>query len=353
MTNQIKEIVNKEKFRNKIRIEVFKSILKNNLNIKKEKILIIGDKGYQNNLLSPILTNAYSLAAEELGLDYETVYQNFKGRGDVADKIVIEKLKMLPRKSVLIINISNRIGSLDTVGLSFRKFAKDKEHRFISSSSLGFISNSKLPFIIDCLDIDYKEMKKKTETLRKIISKAKIIHVSNKAGTDLTYNVEGIEAKSATGIYRNPGEGGNLPGSEVYTAPNGNKINGIIAIDGSIRVKNKTILINSVVKLTIENGRIVKINKTPEAKILEATLMWAHNKAKNPDGVWKIGELGIGLNKKAKIIGSTIIDEKTYGTVHFAIGSNSWFGGKIKSIIHLDQVIKNPTIKVDGKFLDY
>lgn len=353
MTKKIREIVNEDRFRKKIRIDVFKSLLKYNLNAGSEKILIIGDKGYQNNLISPILTNAYSLAAEELGLNYDTLYQNFKGRGDSADELVVKKLKQLPKKSIIIINISNRIGGLEGVGLSFRKFAKDKEHRFVSSSSLGSINNNKLSFLVDCLDIDYQDMKRKTEKLRKIITDAREIHVSNKAGTDIVYNVEGIEAKSATGIYRNPGEGGNLPGSEVYTAPNKTNVNGTIAIDGSIRVKNKTVITKSPVILEVKKGMITKINKTPEAKLLESTLMWAHNKAKSPQGVWRIGEFGIGLNKKAKIIGSTIIDEKTYGTAHFAIGSNVWFGGDIKSIIHLDQVLRNPIIKIDGKLLDY
>ena len=161
------------------------------------------------------------------------------------------------------------------------------------------------------------------------------------------------KAKKATGIYRNPGEGGNLPGSEAYIAPNGSKVNGIIAVDGSIRTKNDTLLVKSPVKLEVKNGIITKVGETHEGKKLQSTLLWAHNKAKNPQGVWRISEFGIGLNKKAKIIGSTIIDEKAYGTAHFAIGSNSWFGGEIKSIIHLDQVIRDPSIKIDGKLLKY
>ncbi|MCF7866805.1 aminopeptidase, partial [Candidatus Woesearchaeota archaeon] len=305
------------------------------------------------SLISPILTNAYSLAAEELKLNYETIYQNFKGRGDDADLIAIKKIKELPKKSVIILNMSNRIGRLEGLSLSFRKFAAKNEHKFISSSSLGTIKNENLQLILDSIDINYKEAEIETEKIRKILTKAKTIEVTTKIGTNIKIDVSGIEGKKATGIYKQPGEGGNLPGTEAYIAPNENKINGIIIIDGSARLKDETILIKNPIKLEIKNGIATITNNTFEAKKLLETLKWAHNKSLHPENVWKIGEFGIGLNKKAKIIGATIIDEKTYGTCHFALGSNSWFGGNIKSIIHLDQVIKNPTIKIDGKILKY
>ncbi|MFP4567797.1 MAG: aminopeptidase [Candidatus Woesearchaeota archaeon] len=351
--SKIKEVVNQAKFRDKINLDIFKNILNNNLNATDEKILIIGDKGREENLISPIITNAYSLAAEDMGLNYETIYQNFKTRGESADTIVINKLMKLPKKSIIIVNISNRIGNLGPVGLSFRAFNNQREHRFISSSSLGSINNNKLGFFIDCLDIDYKHIAKKTKKLTKTLDDAKEINITTKLGTNLTFNVQGMPGKQATGIYTEPGTGGNLPGSEAYIAPAKGGVNGTVYIDGSIRLKNKTILLKNPVKLEIEKGSIKSINNTYEARQLLETLNWAKRKAKKPENIWKIGELGIGLNKKAKIIGSTIIDEKVYNTAHIAIGSNSWFGGDIKTFIHLDQVFKNPILKADGKLIKY
>lgn len=349
----INAILNKKVFSEKIHLDMFKKILTENLAAKNEKILIVGDKGIGDNIVSPILTNAYGLAAKELGLNYEVVYQTFKGRGDFADRILIKKMQKLPKRSIIIINISNRIGNLDQLGLSFRKFAKQQEHRFISSSSLGSISTKLIPLIIESLDIDYKKTEKNTKKIAEILTKGSRVEVTTKAGTNVTFSIKGVEAKTATGIYKNPGEGGNLPGSEAYIAPETGTMNGTIVIDGSLRILNETIIPRNPVRLTIKDGIITNINDNDDAKKLNATLMWAHNKAKNPEGIWRIGEFGIGLNKKAKIIGSTIIDEKAHRTAHFAIGSNAWFGGNIKAIIHLDQVIKDPTIKVDGKILKY
>jgi len=350
---KLKEIVNQDKFRDKIKLDVFKNILKNNLNITDEKLLLISDKGRDNNLIAPIMNNAYALAAQELGIDYETIYQNFKTRGEMADSILINKLGRLHKKNAIIVNMSNRIGKLGPIGLSFRKFNQQRQHRFISSSSLGSLNNNRLKLLIDCLDIDYKAMSKKTEKLAKALDAAREINITTKIGTNITFKTKNMPGKRASGIYTKPGTGGNLPGSEAYIAPEKNGVDGTVYIDGSIRLKNKTIISKNPVKLEIEKGSIKSINNNYEARQLLETLSWAHKKAKKPENIWKIGELGIGLNKKAKIIGSTIIDEKTYGSAHIAIGSNSWFGGDIKTFIHLDQVFKDPTIKIDGKLIRY
>ena len=55
-----------------------------------------------------------------------------------------------------------------------------------------------------------------------------------------------------------------------------------------------------------------------------------------------IGELGIGLNPAAKITGNMLEDEKAFRTCHFAIGAN--YDGDAPSLIHLDCVVKDPTI---------
>ena len=55
-----------------------------------------------------------------------------------------------------------------------------------------------------------------------------------------------------------------------------------------------------------------------------------------------IGELGIGLNPAAKITGNMLEDEKAFNTCHFAIGEN--YDNDAPSLIHLDGVVRNPTI---------
>src|SRR5690606_36864638 len=134
------------------------------------------------------------------------------------------------------------------------------------------------------------------------------------------HNVEGITARSSTGVDTGKGKGGNLHVAEAYSAPNGRKVEGTIAIDGTTNSRTTTIYVKNLIRLEIKKGMHTKINYTMEAKLLDKTLIWAKAKSKYPNTCLRIGELGLGLNEKAKIIGSTIIDEKALGTAHFAIG---------------------------------
>ena len=72
-------------------------------------------------------------------------------------------------------------------------------------------------------------------------------------------------------------------------------------------------------------------------------------KAKYPWGIKRVGELGIGINTGAAIVGPTIINEKALGTAHIGVGSNHWFGGSIYAITHIDQVFREPKIYVDNE----
>jgi leucyl aminopeptidase (aminopeptidase T) len=126
-------------------------------------------------------------------------------------------------------------------------------------------------------------------------------------------------------------------------------VEGTLVIDGSMRTTKKTILVQRSIRCEIEKSIITSWNATTESRLLQENLAQAHKTAKNPSGIRKIGELGIGLNKEAKIIGSTIVDEKAAKTAHVAIGSNNWFGGDVHAPVHLDQVFKDPWFKIDGK----
>ena len=62
-----------------------------------------------------------------------------------------------------------------------------------------------------------------------------------------------------------------------------------------------------------------------------------------------IAEFGIGTNENAKITGNILEDEKVIGTCHIALGNNAGFGGKVNVQLHIDGIIKKPTIFVDNK----
>ncbi|MFH2028432.1 MAG: aminopeptidase, partial [Nanoarchaeota archaeon] len=175
--------------------------------------------------------------------------------------------------------------------------------------------------------------------------------VTTKKGTDITFDIRGRNAYSNDGNYTKKGSGGNLPAGEVYIAPKKGKVYGTVIIDGTIKHRWGTSFVNQPIRISVERGEVQDIKGGMEANLLHKTLEWAYSKSKFPWGIKCIGELGIGINPRSTLIGATIMDEKVLGTAHIAFGSNYWFGGNIYSIIHLDQVFKDPKIYVDGDLL--
>jgi leucyl aminopeptidase (aminopeptidase T) len=153
------------------------------------------------------------------------------------------------------------------------------------------------------------------------------------------------------------GSGGNLPAGETFISPENGTAEGVIVFDGSISLHDRDILINSPIICTVEKGFVREITGGREAYELRDTVTLAERNAvqfekegRIPAGFGEvyaknarnIGELGIGLNPEARISGNMLEDEKAFNTCHFAIGQN--YDEDAPSLIHLDGLVKNPTI---------
>ncbi len=68
----------------------------------------------------------------------------------------------------------------------------------------------------------------------------------------------------------------------------------------------------------------------------------------------RIAELGIGLNPGIReLTGDIQLDEKLGGSVHIAIGMNHRFGGANHSNLHLDMIILQPSLRLDGNLITF
>ncbi|MBD3310570.1 hypothetical protein GF351_05095 [Candidatus Woesearchaeota archaeon] len=328
---------------------VFQKVLTGCLGLRREKLLIIGDMGYANKRISPLMTACYYLAAKELKMDAEVAIQNPKKSGEAADDFIADALFRLEPCNAVVVCASEKIGNLKQIGKSFRSFCKKNDHRFVSTVSLGYLDTKKIDSIISAIDIDYAKQKEKDDNIMRILEQGKKLKVRTDKGTDLTMDIGGVPVSSADGDYRQPGTGGNIPAGEVYLPPR--KVNGTVMVDASSRSGFGTKLPKEPIMIKIKDSRITDIEGGIEAGYLRRSFEFAEARAKYPERVRIIGEMGIGLNQKARIIGSTIVDEKVINTAHIAVGSNYWFGGDVRTIIHYDQIFNNPRLYVDGKEL--
>lgn len=204
--------------------------------------------------------------------------------------------------------------------------------------------------LIRCLSADPKTI---IELSNEIASKMKytdIIHVTTKLGTDIKLPVKLRKVIISTGVLKNIGESGNLPSGEVYIAPIENKSNGKIVIDGSVAGIG---IIKEPIEIEIVDGFAVNFKGDEKAIELQDML------GKVGKLGYSVAEFGIGTNHKAKITGDILEDEKVMGTIHIAFGNNITMGGKNDVKIHIDGIIKSPTVYFDnelimenGKFLN-
>ncbi|MFW9874767.1 MAG: aminopeptidase [Candidatus Thorarchaeota archaeon] len=198
------------------------------------------------------------------------------------------------------------------------------------------------------LTADFKAVRNRIEHAYEKIKNAQTAHITTAKGTDLKLNINAERWVKDTGILQEHGQYGNLPAGELFLAPDEGTANGTLIVDGAMA---GTPELDEPIKITIENGFAVKIEGGEAAEILRKMLAGAGEKLKavgsDPKLVFNIAELGIGMNDKAKVIGSPLEDEKVLGTVHVAVGDNSTFGGNVKAGVHLDGIIMEPTLKLD------
>ncbi|MFB9808893.1 aminopeptidase [Haladaptatus pallidirubidus] len=99
--------------------------------------------------------------------------------------------------------------------------------------------------------------------------------------------------------------------------------------------------VDEPIELTLEDGFVTDVTGGTQAEDLEETFEQHGQNARN------LAEFAIGTNPEAKLIGNLAEDKKREGTVHFAVGDNESLGGTTKSDIHLDGVLRRPTVELD------
>lgn len=189
-------------------------------------------------------------------------------------------------------------------------------------------------FLNGAITAEYTQVKALTERVTDMLTAGKEVRIE-KEGRSLSFSIHGRNGVPSTGMYLNPGESGNLPSGEAYIAPVEGQGEGRIIVDGSIAGIGA---LPEPIELTIEGGRLIAATGENGEKLLSVL--------GDGDGRY-LGEFGIGTNNKARITGVVLEDEKVYGTIHIAFGSNNTFGGTVAAGVHIDAVVQKPDVYID------
>lgn len=188
-------------------------------------------------------------------------------------------------------------------------------------------------------DSCFLDWKKETETWKRwaaALEKGKEIRIAGK-NTDLCFSVEGRRWVPFGGIN-------NMPDGEIATAPVNGTENGRIYFEFPGVLSGR--LIHDI-SLYWENGVLVRAESSTEQEFLRSIL-------DRDEGAKAIGEFAFGTNPHVtRFCNDILIDEKTGGTIHIALGrAYPECGGTNKSAIHWDIIKdtrKEGTVYLDGK----
>ena len=194
------------------------------------------------------------------------------------------------------------------------------------------------------LDADYAAIAAHSEALHEQIKDAEKIRVTSPQGTDISFDIGDREWLLDTGIVHNKGGFSNLPAGEIFVSPEA--ATGTYVVDGTMRPHG---LLSDGQQLTfeVEDGYVTEISDDEIREQIETAAEDAGEAAYN------LAELGIGTNVGVnELVGSVLLDEKAAGTVHIAIGDNAAIGGETDAPLHLDGILREPTVYADGEEIE-
>jgi aminopeptidase len=196
-------------------------------------------------------------------------------------------------------------------------------------------------FVWDAVNKDWDEQRDHQEHMVEIMDPAEEVRIVSGDTTDVTMSVDGNPTLNDHGEH-------NLPGGEVFTAPQPDSVEGEVLFDMPLYHQGREI---TDVYLEFEGGEVVSHSAAKNEEVLTEVL-------NTDDGARRLGELGIGMNRDIdQFTYNMLFDEKMGDTVHMAVGraydDTVGEGNEANdSAVHVDMIVdmsEDSFIEVDGE----
>ena len=192
------------------------------------------------------------------------------------------------------------------------------------------------------LDVDFERLRADAERVGRAWGSAREFRLTSRGGTDLRGSVEGRPGRVLHGMAREPGAYMAPPDIESGTAPVEGTASGIVVIDGDLLFMGEGPLADAVA-LHIEDGRMAGIEGPERARLTSMLERCADDRMAN------LAEVSVAFNPAGTICSVPMETESARGTAHIALGNSIAYGGKVNAIAHLDCVMRDATLELDGR----
>ena len=192
------------------------------------------------------------------------------------------------------------------------------------------------------LAVDFDAIRADAERVGAAWGEASSFRLSTPAGTELTGSVEGRAGRVLHGLARDDGSYMAPPDIEAGTAPVEGSTDGVVVIDADLLFMGRGPLAEPVV-LHVERGEMVGI-EGPEANRLRTMLARCDDERMS-----NVAEVSMAFNPAGSVCSVPMETESSRGTAHIALGNSIAYGGRVDAIAHLDCVMRDATLELDGR----
>ncbi len=188
---------------------------------------------------------------------------------------------------------------------------------------------------------DYDQVERITRHGVALLTVASAARVTTNEGTDLQIDLTGRPGFGLSGFAREPGQFSGLPDGEAAIAPVEGRTSGVVVDPYLIE---KIGQVTEPFRMEVARGQIVRIEGGTQAQMLDEILS-----RKDPGGRNFAAELALGTNPACRVIPKSREIKKRLGQAHVALGDNLSLAGTVESAIHLDIILLQPTVTLDGR----
>ena len=298
------------------------TVVRRCLDIKEgEDVLIVGDPGTQR------LAETLQQAAKELGADAVLA---------LMDEREIDGTE--PARPIgAALSACDVFIAPTTRSLSHTRARKAASEAGVRGATMPGVTEDMLARVMAA---DFDVMAARSAVVAGLLDGATEAHVTCPRGSDLRLDLNGRQGISDDGKLTEPGAFGNLPCGEGFVAPRSGE--GVMVASSLASIG----LTDEPATLTVRKGHIVG------AEGGAGPDFYARLTNHGQPGT-NLAELGVGTNDQAQLTGEILEDEKILGTVHVAFGASAGIGGTVAVPIHLDAIVLDATLTIDGqKVLD-
>jgi 2,5-dihydroxypyridine 5,6-dioxygenase len=191
-------------------------------------------------------------------------------------------------------------------------------------------------------------LRRRVEAAQARLGAARTLRFTNRAGTDVSYELGGGHVLTEYGYTDTPGRWDHWPGGFLATVARPRGVRGRVVLDCGDIVYPLKRQLQEPVQFDIEGGLITHIDGGREAAELSEYM-----RGYGDPRAYSVSHIGWGLNEHCRWGVDTPgigMDGRAYcGNVLFSTGPDTEFGGSNDTACHLDMPMRGCTLMLDGE----